>query len=1037
MPDDAADENSIDVPDEWSQAVRPRRGGRNPVRQYRVSNESVESLASAIPALTEKTRTIVRHPGTDQSIKDLLGTGKSIKTHGLTFAILSRIVPTENKLALAASYLQGLGMAAGAAAIVESAGFHLRNVRAHDSDEPELAVFRKTSAEDSDSLFTAGYSVPERTLDYLRRRLIEADEQAHRETIALLEPYRSGLLSQRVMTSYLLPEQREWVAADIADLPADYRGLRRLLLFSAGTPAQLRSFLPRELAEYITIWDGLGDDAVPVLLRSCHEHRWYRTRELQTALDVLSRLPSDAAFDGLLDRIDWGGVPAQVKAAAARYPGRAIRLMTKQRYEPVVSRLLREQLAAHPDLAVALDAVPVTHPIAAHEQIPALLSSPPWTHPKPKRSKRSFPIPEPSIHWRGGEHEEWSDTWRGLHDSDWEAFRKEGATVRFITYGPEEIVRPLLATWPAEDFGYRFEDPQAIVAKYELDALPAVLRLARKKPVIGAALLMPYRSAEVAQLMTKWLAGSRQFRPIAQEWFERHGTTAAVLLLHQALGGTVAESRTALQAAARLDSGVILAAAAEMGCAAEVTELLGTDPLDVIPARVPTVPSWLDLDLLPQVLLAGGADALPRTAIEALCRMTAMSDLDAPYEGLQIVADACDRTSLAEFGWALYAEWTLADRPGKDAWAMDALGYFGDDAIADRLAPLVRRWPSDGAAPRAKRGAEILARIGSTGALQHLGQIARNAKSGPLRAHASVVLDRAAVDRGLLPEQLEDMLAPDLGLGGEPISYQDNDYQVDLGNKLDFVLRSTDGAVLTALPTPRDDEQKAAVSDWSRRRRQAKAAIADQTRRLEEAMIVQRRWTAGEFSAAIAGHPLLGRLARRLIWCVDDQTAIIDSLGDLVDASGGLLPSADWVRLAHPSTSDLRPWRRVLAERKVGQPFAQIDRETFDGDPSAHWSKVISAASLYSLIRRGWQWGPTGRAAPRDRIFRPFGAEGNVVLMFEPGLSAVVNAAEEPVQTIESLTLESPRHGEFAVFGDLHKVTRSELIRDLATLKPA
>jgi hypothetical protein len=199
-------------------------------------------------------------------------------------------------------------------------------------------------------------------------------------------------------------------------------------------------------------------------------------------------------------------------------------------------------------------------------------------------------------------------------------------------------------------------------------------------------------------------------------------------------------------------------------------------------------------------------------------------------------------------------------------------------------------------------------------------------------------------------------------------------------------------------------------------------------------MIVQRRWSGDEFTAAIAGHPLLGRLARRLIWRMEERSAAVDALGDLVDADGGLLSTQGWVQVAHPVSSDLEPWRRWFSSRRVVQPFVQIDRDVYDSDPSAHWARSVSAASLYQLIRRGWHWGPTGRAATRNRIFRPFGAEGTVVLQFAPGLFAPGDAAGEPDQTVESLTLESPRHGEFAVFSDLPRVTRSELIRDLGTL---
>jgi hypothetical protein len=131
--------------------------------------------------------------------------------------------------------------------------------------------------------------------------------------------------------------------------------------------------------------------------------------------------------------------------------------------------------------------------------------------------------------------------------------------------------------------------------------------------------------------------------------------------------------------------------------------------------------------------------------------------------------------------------------------------------------------------------------MGSDRALGHLSAIARNAKSTPLRTHAAAALDRAAAERGLLPEQLDDLLAPDQGLDGS-VEYR------------------------------------------------------DQTARLEEAMVVQRRWATGGFQARIAAHPLLGRLARRLVWVVEGSTVRLDGLGDLVDPDGAPAGDGEWVR---------------------------------------------------------------------------------------------------------------------------------------------
>ena len=102
-------------------------------------------------------------------------------------------------------------------------------------------------------------------------------------------------------------------------------------------------------------------------------------------------------------------------------------------------------------------------------------------------------------------------------------------------------------------------------------------------------------------------------------------------------------------------------------------------------------------------------------------------------------------------------------------------------------------------------------------------------------------------------------------------------------------------------------------------------------------------------------------------------------------------------------------------------------------DPSAYQDRVVEPAALYGLLRHGWRWGPAGPHALFDHLFRPFGAQGRVVLTIDPGTSAAFGPAGEPQQTITELFFESSE-GELGVFSDLPLVTRSELIRSLHVL---
>ena len=1019
------DEDGIDIPDEWYVAVHPRRGGMA-AWQYPISDEHVRAIETGLADSRSRTaiEAILNNPASDRELVERYRAGDgSVASESVRLAIVAHSCPPKYRVALMETYVRRLGLARASAAAVASAAVSVDAVYRPDVGGPALTVRAARP-------MAAGHGLGS-MLAHLRRRLVIADDETRATTVELLETLRVGPLFHRVLTSYLIPERRDWVTADLDERSTEPLWARAQLFFSLYDSDQFRRWGADELGDFVTAWDALGDDAVPHLLRwfdSCYIDRKPR----QAALDVLSRIPTDAAMAGLLERIELSDVPTAVKAAADRFPRRAARLMSEHPDEDLVPVLLARHRARYPETGG--NEVPPRRPVAADSLVPPLLANPPWTRPKAARIPIAVPEVAPSIHWLPGEREEWSwDYWPPQPDEEWVEARRDGwRNLRFMIGAPEALVRPLLADWAIEKEHFHLENPRLLVAKYELDALAPVLRLARRKPAVGAGLLLPYLAVEVAHVMARWLSGSRRFRPVAEQLFERHGAQGVALVLPTALGGPPRDSRPVALALARLDPTLVRQAGEQLGCAAEVEALLAIDPLDLVPSSVPKVPSWVDLDALPQVLLRDRAHALPRPAVEALCRMAAMSQLDQPYEGLRVVREALDPDSLAAFAWALFAEWYLAERPSKDAWMFDALAWFGDGSVADRLAPMIQRWPSLGAAARAKRGADVLAAMDDDAALQQLGVIARRAKSGPLRAHAAQALDRAAFDRGLLPEQLDDLLAPDLGLG-ESLEHRGVEHTVELGAGLDLVLRTAEGESGT-LPRPRDDDEKAAVAAWNKRRRQGKAAVADQGRRLEEAMVVQRSWTGPEFATAICAHPLLGRLARRLVWRAGDRTAVVDALGDLVEVDGALVTEASEVRLAHPATSDLTAWRQWFADRGIPQPFPQVDREVFDEDPSAHWNRTVSAASLYALLRRGWQWGPTGHAALRGRIVRPLGPAGTVVLAFGPGLSAVHDAAGEPDQLLEWLHLESPRHGDMAVFGDLPRVTRSELVRDLRLL---
>lgn len=780
--------------------------------------------------------------------------------------------------------------------------------------------------------------------------------------------------------------------------------------------------------------DELGGAAVPLLLRSLD---WYfvDTYVRNLLLEVLAHVPVAATFEGLLARSTRADVPKAFEAAAALAPEAALAVLDAHRDAPLAAALRARLLAAHPDV---VGSSRQELPLWAGDDLPKVLSAPPWTQPKPAPVTLTASPLEPRIHWLD---EDERQAWRVDHwssdpsDNDHYLGANSDWALGF-TSGTEERVRPLLADWQAEKFSFYLLQPRVLVGKYELDAYPPVLRLARVKPAVGADLLAPYLSDEVALLMGHWLARSRNHGDLAASWFERHGPVAATPLIPLALGKPTAAGSTAARALFRLDPDLVRRAGDLLDAREAVDALLSRDPLELVPPNVPRIPRWLDIDLLPEVVDVDRRRRLGRGERENLVRMVAVSDIDGPYPGIALVAGALDPDSLAEFGWALFCHWHICGAPSKDAWVINAVGYFGNDAIAERLAPLVMRWPTDGMAQRAKRGVDLLARMDAPAGLRELSRIARAAKSTPLRSHAAKALDGVATDRGLLPEQLEDLLVDDLGLEGDEgdaIVMGGAIYRPRIGAGLELVLHDSAG-LPAPLPRPQDDEEKATATRWNKRRRAAATVLVDQGRRLEEAMVTQRRWHHAEFQTAVVGHPVLRTLASRIVWDLGGALGTLDPLGDLVDSNGGLVAEPTWLRIAHPAITDLGEWRQWIDARDIVQPFAQVQREVAEQDPSIYWGRICSAPSLHALTRRGWHWGPTGRGAVRHSMIRPFGAGGEVVLSIEPGVSAVTNPASEPDQTIVEISFQSAKHDDLGLFTDLPASARSELASNLAAL---
>ncbi|WP_086823781.1 WGR and DUF4132 domain-containing protein [Allokutzneria sp. NRRL B-24872] len=735
-----------------------------------------------------------------------------------------------------------------------------------------------------------------------------------------------------------------------------------------------------------------------------------------------------------------------------------------------------------PAAAVALStAAEVTPQVedASEDCLPRVLVSPPWT----VKREQAEPIvitglqspAERHVVWIDDERQQWENSSQYQQNGGWAFSARdfhEGdvplwVAIRLFASAPEEIARPLLKDWrPTEHEGGKYFAAR-MIARFELDALPLVLVLARARPTHWASFLAPYFDSEIAVCMAEWLVRLKSLRTTATAWFDRHSESAVRALVPAALGTDATQRRaaeTALQLIAkRAGNSVVLDVAREYGPEATeaVAAQLAVDPLDVLPAKMPKLAAWAHAGVLPQLLLRDRRSALPTAAANSAIMMLAISRPGDVYPGVAVLKEICDPASLAEFGWTLFEHWRTDGTPAKDAWALTVLGAIGDDDTVRRLKPLILAWPGESGHHRAVAGLDVLAEIGTDVALTQLNAVAQRAKFKGLKTRAQEKIAEVADQLGLSAEQLADRLVPDFGLdadGSMTLDYGPRGFVVGFDEQLKPFVADADGKRRKDLPKPgaKDDQELAPLAHkrFATLKKDVRTTAADQIRRLEAAMVRGRRWTLAEFQELFVAHPLLWHIARRLVWASydGDQLGTAFRLAEdrtFADVGDDALELADTVEigLAHPLHlgDALQAWAEVFADYEILQPFPQLGRavhaftaEELTANALKRFHGIaVPTGRIVGLQRRGWE-----RAMPQDNGIEPWISRavpgGAVVINLDPGIT--VGMLEMfPEQRIEDIWVNDTADGAWdnrrvRGFAELDPVTASEVLAELTEL---
>ncbi|MFD0683392.1 DUF4132 domain-containing protein [Actinomadura fibrosa] len=717
--------------------------------------------------------------------------------------------------------------------------------------------------------------------------------------------------------------------------------------------------------------------------------------------------------------------------------------------------------------------------------IPDVLLSPPWAGIKKTKKQPEDLVPgllppaDRVLAWKPGERDAWAATRASVAFDDAALDRvlrqyRAGASgdhrwlAALFAQGPEDAVRPFVASWRPESWDLA-DALRPVVARFGVLARDAALHAAEYERTRTGAILLPFLDADVVRLIAHWACRVPTMAALTSAYLERHGVAAVPFLVPDALARPTAPRTNAAHVlriiAASEGPDAVVGAARVHGdeAAAAIGRLLAADLRKDVQAP-PPLPVWADPSTLPPVPLRGGRDVLPPDAVRALVLLLAMTKAPDAYPAasgwLDEAVAACEPGAVAELAWALFTRWLDAGRPSTHNWALRVLARVGDDETARRLGPVVRACPGWSKFARAAAGLETLAAIGTTTALLQVAGVARS-KDKPLRERAHAMIGELARERGLTAERLTDRLVPDFSLdadGSMVLDYGPRRFTVGFDEQLKPYVRDDKGKPRKALPKPgaRDDAARAeaARARYDALRKDVRTVAADRVHRLETAMVTGERWTAAEFRAHFAEHPLLWHLARRVVWQTWDATgspsafrvAEDRTLADVHDAPLDFPDAAD-VGVAHPLRlgDDLKAWAELFADYEILQPFPQLARpvhtltdeeragtrlERFEG-------ATVPFGAVLGLTRRGWDRGPIGDGGIGTTIVRRVGDDRYVVVELDPGIVAgQPNLSGEQRLTRVHASRVRDGHGPAGPpLGEVDAVLMSEILADLNALK--
>jgi hypothetical protein len=269
-------------------------------------------------------------------------------------------------------------------------------------------------------------------------------------------------------------------------------------------------------------------------------------------------------------------------------------------------------------------------------------------------------------------------------------------------------------------------------------------------------------------------------------------------------------------------------------------------------------------------------------------------------------------------------------------------------------------------------------------AAAQLGRLNTSIKHKSAKKFLGRRIEDVAERTGQTAADLAEIAVPTFDLdaqGKRRISFGDFTAEIAVSGSTDVELRwfRTDGKEQKAVPVEVKRDHPAELKSLQKTVKDIEKMLPAQRIRIERLLMTRRQWPIEAWRTRFVDHPLVGNLARRLIWEFNSGTkwtagAVLKGKNVGADDQAIATDAKTEVRLWHPidaTEQQIAAWREWLERHEITQPFKQAHREvyvvtdaervtaTYSNRFAAHILRQHQFAALCAA--RGWEYRLQGR----------------------------------------------------------------------------